>query len=34
MTYSEIKELCKQGKTGIIPKWEGYLKWNYALDEL
>lgn len=34
MTYSEIKELCKQGRTGIIPKWKGYLKWNYGLDEL
>lgn len=34
MTYNEIKDLCKKGKTGIIPNWGGYLKWNYTLDEL
>ena len=34
MTYNEIKELCKQGKIGVVPKWEGYLKWDYSLDQL
>ena len=34
MTYSEIKDICKKGKWGIIPGWNGYLKWNYSLDEL
>lgn len=34
MTYSEIKNYCKKGKTGMIPGWEGYLSWNYALDQL
>lgn len=34
MTYSEIRELCKRGKVGLIPGWIGYLKYNYALDEL
>ena len=34
MTYNEIKKLCRKGKVGIVPKWDGYLKWNYALNEL
>ena len=34
MTYTEIKDICKKGKTGLIPNWRGYLKWNYAKDEL
>ena len=34
MSYKEIKEICKKGKTGIIPGWKGYLKWNYASNQL
>jgi len=34
MTYSEIKDICKKGKTGMIPGWSGYLRWNYATDTL
>jgi len=34
MTYEEIRKLCKIGKTGLVPGWKGYLKWNYALDEI
>ncbi len=34
MTYQEIKELCKKGETGLVPGWEGYIKWNYGLEEL
>ena len=34
MKYEEIKELCRRGKVGMIPGWRGYLKWNYALNQL
>ena len=34
MTYQEIHELCKKGKTGMIPRWTGYLKWDYAKDQI
>jgi len=34
MTYSEIKNICKRGKIGLIPGWTGYLKYNYAKNEL
>lgn len=34
MTYEEIKNKCRYGKTGMIPGWKGYLKWNYAKDEI
>lgn len=34
MTYKQIKELCKKGKIGLIPGWEGYLKYNYGKHEL
>lgn len=34
MTYTEIKDICRKGKVGMIPGWKGYLKWNYALDQI
>lgn len=34
MTYPEIKKLCRRGKVGMIPQWKGYIKWNYAKDQL
>ena len=34
MTYNEILNKCRQGKIGMIPKWKGYLKWNYSKDQL
>lgn len=34
MNYQKIKEFCRKGKLGKIPGWIGYIKWNYALDEL
>lgn len=34
MTYQEIRELCRNGKIGKIPNWIGYLKWDYANDQL
>ena len=34
MTYSKIREICKTGKTGLIPGWKGYIKYSYGLDQL
>lgn len=34
MTYSEIRKLCRKGEVGLIPGWKGYIKWNYAKDQL
>ena len=27
MTYEELKEICKLGEIGMIPGWQGYVKW-------
>lgn len=34
MTYQEIRNKCRQGETGMIPGWEGYLDWDYAKNQL
>ena len=34
MTLNELKLFVRQGKWGMIPGWKGYIKWNYALDEM
>ena len=34
MTFSEIKKLIKQGKTGMLPYFKGYFKWSYELDDV
>ena len=34
MTYSEIRKFCRKGEVGLIPGWKGYIKWNYAKDQL
>ena len=34
MTYSEIFDICKKGYIGRIPKWEGYLHFDYYNQEL
>ena len=34
MTYTEIKDICRKGKLGIVPNWNGYLRYDYAKDEL
>lgn len=34
MTLNELKLFIKQGKTGVIPGWKGYIKWDYSKDEL
>ena len=34
MTLQEIEQVCKKGKVGMVPGWEGYIKYNFGLDEL
>lgn len=29
MSYTEIQNIVKNGKIGILPKFVGYFKWNY-----
>ena len=30
MKYSEITELVKRGKIGLLPNYQGYFKWDYG----
>jgi len=30
MKYCEIEKLIKAGKTGLLPNYVGYFKWDYA----
>lgn len=34
MNIFELKEYLQRGKTGIIPGWIGYLKYNYGKNEI
>ena len=34
MNLEELKPLIRKGKVGKIPGWEGYIKWNYAKDQI
>lgn len=34
MTLNEIKPFVKGGKLGIIPKWKGYIRYDYYLKQL
>lgn len=34
MTYNELCELAKQGKTGRLPNFIGYFNWSYSNNEL
>lgn len=34
MTYQELKKVVRQGKTGVLPRFTGYFKWNYNEDYL
>lgn len=34
MTYSEILEITKQGKTAMLPKFIGYFKWSFGNNKL
>ena len=32
MTFKELEPLLKRGKTGLLPKYVGYIKWDYASE--
>lgn len=34
MTLEELKPLIRNGKVGLIPKWQGYVKWDYVLGQV
>jgi len=34
MNIFELKEYLQKGKTGIIPGWIGYLRYNYNRNEI
>lgn len=34
MTLKELKPIIKEGKWGLIPKWVGYIKWDYVLGQM
>lgn len=34
MTLEELKPLIKKGKTGLIPQWVGYIKWDYVIGQM
>lgn len=34
MTYTDICNLAKQGKVGMLPNFIGYFKWDYVNNDL
>lgn len=34
MTYNKFLEFAKVGKVGKLSNFEGYFKWDYAIDDL
>ena len=34
MNIFELREYLQRGKTGIIPGWIGYLRYNYGKNEI
>ena len=34
MSYSQLIEICKSGKTGMIPGWQGYIDWDFSKNEI
>ena len=34
MTLTELKPIVRKGKVGLIPKWEGYIKWDYVTRQM
>ena len=34
MTLRELKPLLIKGKIGLIPKWKGYLRYDYNLNQI
>lgn len=34
MTYEQIIPIAKKGSIIKLPNWDGYFKWNYAVNKL
>ena len=34
MTLQQLKPLIKKGEIGLIPRWLGYIKYDYGLDQM
>lgn len=34
MTYIEIQNLARKGKIGMLPRYQGYFKWDYNEDKI
>lgn len=34
MSYQEIIDKCKHGYTAMIPGWEGYIDYDYSVDQI
>ena len=34
MNYQDLRYLCRRGKVGLIPGWQGYVKWDYGKDQI
>lgn len=34
MTYNQLIKIVRQGNLGKLPNFEGYFKWDYAIDDL
>ena len=34
MTLEELKPLIQKGEIGLIPRWLGYIKYNYGLGQI
>jgi len=32
MNIQEITQIVKRGKTGMLPNYKGYFRWDYAND--
>lgn len=34
MTLTELKPIVRKGKIGLVPKWEGYIKYDYVTGQM
>lgn len=34
MTYEELSNKAKEGKTGMLPNFIGYFIWDYSINDL
>lgn len=34
MTLEELKPIIRKGKLGLIPKWKGYINYDYVLNQV